>query len=317
MSWKSQLIIPVLSKLASTAIKFPKKETFLTILAYHRIMEQPENYPLDEGVISTDPKTFEKEMEFCGKHFNCITFQYLRMFVAGRVTFLKNPLIVTFDDGYRDNYTNAFPILRKYGLTATIFLTVEHINSGELFWWDIAAFAMKQRESSDTDLRHFFKTLKSLPNTERLKQIHELKEKFKLPLSRIARQTLTWDEIREMSQNYIEFGSHTMSHPVLSKVSDERQLEYELRESKRIIEERLGKKVSTISYPVGGPDAFTQHIQSAIEAAGYDFAISYIHGQNKINPSLNLYNLKRLDADKIDLDKFKSKLAFPNLFGTA
>lgn len=315
MSWKTRTIIPILSKISSVTLKQKKAGTHLTILAYHRIMDFPPDYLLDEGVISTSPDIFEQEMEFCAEHFHLINFKILKDCLEGRQALPEHPLIITFDDGYRDNYTHAFPILKKYGLPATVFLTVDHINSSEPFWWDIASFSLKHNGSKGPlEIRQFLRCLKTIPNDERLKKIQELKIRFETALKRLERQTLTWEEIKEMSHNGIEFGSHTMTHPVLSQIQSEPELRYELSESKRIIEERLACEVIALSYPVGGQDAFNESVQQKIREAGYDLAISYLHGINKIDGDLNRFNLKRLDADKISLEKFKSKLAFPYLF---
>ncbi len=315
MSLREKTLLPILSRISSIPLSFKKATDRVTILAYHRVMDIPEDYQLDEGVISTTPETFEKEIQFCREHFHFISFQTLKDHLTNQTPLPRNPLIVTFDDGYRDNYTHVFPILKEYEATATIFLAVHYIETGELFWWDIASAYVKQNSREpQKNIKRMLRALKRIPDADRNQKIKELSVKMGKNLSQVKRQVMTWDEIREMSEGGIEFGSHTMTHPVLSQVKDPEQLRWELAESKKILEDRLQKEVTTLSYPVGGKTAFNELTKTAAREAGYDFAVNYMHGINHLGPKMDRYDLKRLDADKLRLEKFKIKLSFPGLF---
>lgn len=110
------------------------------ILMYHYISEPPEDadkYRLD---LSVSPQAFQQQMAFLAANgFNSINFEDLSRAIADKQELPLNPVIITIDDGYRDNYTNAFPILQEYGLTATIFLVTDMLDRGhpDYLTWDM------------------------------------------------------------------------------------------------------------------------------------------------------------------------------------
>lgn len=310
MSWKTKSIIPILSKISPVLLRHGKNSTRVFILAYHRILEKSEDFLFDEDVISASPELFEDEMKFIKEHFSLINFKSLKENIENGKELPQNPLIVTFDDGYKDNYTNAFPILQKYNLTATIFLTVDYIGTNRIFWWDEVSYYVNGEKKDILD------SLKSVSNKERIEKIEEFKKTAgcDVPDINFSRQILNWEEVKEMSDNGIEFGSHTMTHPVLSKVEDKHEFEYEIKQSKKIIEEKIKKEVIVFSYPVGGENSFNDNIKKSVKEAGYDFAVTYMHGVNRINNGFDKYALKRFDLDQQSFTRFKAKLAFPKLF---
>ena len=287
-------------------------KTKLTILSYHRINEVTDGFLFDEDVVSAEPSAFEREMKFCKKNFNPITFSYLKKCIDGKETLPSYPLIITFDDGYRDNFTYAFPILQRLGVPATIFLTVHNVETGENFWWDELNHYLKSKKNAQKpDIRSLLRLLKTIPNRERIERIKELKDTTKLNLER---QVLTWEEIIHMANSGVEFGSHTMTHPVLSMIENKTDIEYELKQSKEIIEDKLGKEVIAFSYPIGGKGSFNSKIKEIVKETGYSFAVGYMHGVNYLNNGFDRFSLHRLDMDQESLDRFKAKLAFPGVF---
>ncbi len=314
MSVKS-LAEAMLSRLAPLALKGRGQRRPLTIIAYHRILEADDNFRYDDGVISCSPAAFEKQIRFFKDHFSIISFRQLKESLDNRSPLPSNSLIITFDDGYKDNFTHAFPILRKYNTSATIFLSVRHIDTGENYWWDEAAFYLKHAHKSSRDIAQFLYELKHVPNLERVRRIKELARTIENKTVRLERQSLSWDDIRAMSKAGIEFGSHTMTHPVLSHVEQESELEYEIGESKKAIEAKIQSDVIVFSYPVGRKTAFNDRVKEKVRKAGYRFAVSYMHGTNDLTNSLiDLFELRRMDVDKLTLNRVKAKLAFPGLF---
>ncbi len=317
MSWKSETIISVLSKISPISLRLRKSSYRLLVLTYHRILPETNNFVFDEGVISVSPEIFEEEIKFCKEYFTLINFEVLKECVENEAILPPNPLIITFDDGYRDNFECAFPILKKYNLPATIFLTVDYVSTNKIFWWDEVSFYMKRAgHEKKEEINNMLRSLKLISNRERIQRIEELKDRASIDLSNLNldRQILNWEEINEMSDGGIEFGSHTMTHPVLSQLEDECELEYEIRKSKEILEDKLGKEVIAFSYPVGGKDAFNESIKEKIKKTGYDFAVTYIQGVNNFNNGMDKYALKRLHLDQESLERFKAKLSYPQLF---
>lgn len=313
MSFKEKSIIPLLSRFSKLWLN-NKKVNGLIILAYHRVFEKEDNFIFDDGVMSCSPEEFEDQMKFCKENFNIINFSLLNRHFEKRETLQKNSLIITFDDGYRDNYTNALPILKKYNIPATIFLAVKNIETGENFWWDKVSYYMKSQGKQEPDIKNLLRSLKLCSNNERIEVIESIRKSSKILSRTIERQVLTWEEIKEMSHKGIEFGSHTMTHPILSRLEDKNEIVYELKQSKKIIEDKLQKEVVVFSYPVGREDSFNQGVKDILNEAGYSFAVNYIHGVNYINNRFDRFSLKRFDIDQISLERFKAKLAFPKLF---
>jgi peptidoglycan/xylan/chitin deacetylase (PgdA/CDA1 family) len=180
----------------------------------------------------------------------------------------RNPklVVLTFDDGFRDFHTAAFPVLQKHGFTTTMFLSTAFI--GETH-------------------RSFSPRVQSKPKTQN--------SKFKIDL-----ECLTWNEIREMQKAGIEFGSHTVSHPKLYEL-DFAEIESELRNSKLEIEERLGVSCPTFAYPYAfpGTDAdFTKRFHETLKSCGYSCCVTTEVG--RVGRTDNFYRLKRLPVNSLD-----------------
>ncbi|MDD4894964.1 MAG: GNAT family N-acetyltransferase, partial [Candidatus Omnitrophica bacterium] len=183
----------------------------LVILRYHRILSDGKK----DGInISVNKGSFENQIEYIGKHFKVLdTGNIIERLKRGE-RFTEPTLAITFDDGYKNNYTYAYPILRRYSIPATIFLTANYINENKTFSWDKEI--AKYGDSYDTAM-------------------------------------LTWQEIGEMAKGGISFGSHTLTHPKLSEISLE-DAKKEIFESGIMLKEKLGKEAVTFSYPHGSLD---------------------------------------------------------------
>src|SRR3982751_1502113 len=202
----------------------------LHILAYHRVLDEDRAaFPFDEAVISATTANFRRQMEFVRHNFNVISFKQLAEFESEKRQWPERALIITFDDGYRDNYVNAFPVLREMGFSATVFLAVGHIGAAKLFWWDFIAYCFKQTPKSSVTFPRFHPEPLSLADAgarrktidhvlDWIKEIPEdVKREFvaalpdhlevRLPKNLAAGMHLTWDEVREMVAGGIEFGS--------------------------------------------------------------------------------------------------------------
>jgi len=294
-----------------------KRKNHLLILTYHRILSKPHDFAFDEGVISVSPDIFEEEVKFCKTYFSLINFEQLKNALEGITILPPNPLIITFDDGYRDNYVHAFPILKKYNAPATIFIAVDYIGKDKIFWWDEVSFYMKKSgHDQKGEIDNMLRSLKLVSNRERIQRIEELNNRANIDISNLKmdRQILNWEEVKEMSTGGIEFGSHTMTHPLLSQLDDMSEVAYELVKSKEILENKTNKRAIAFSYPVGKRNAFNEHIKENVKKTGYDFAVTYMHGVNYLDDRIDRYALKRMDLDQQDLPMFKAKLAYPEIF---
>ena len=334
--WKRRALSTVVSALAPVII--PRaRGVAVRILNYHRI-----NYPhaigsLDGEVLSASPELFDEEVRFCKQHFDVLSFCDLRRSLDGSVRLPPRPLIITFDDGYRDNYQHAFPILKSHGVTAMFFVAVGFIGSTQLFWWDAVARAVKtykgrllrchlggEEIAFDTQshrarlesIKSILRRLKALPNQARVEAVAKLSESASASDSEPANaggEIMTWNEVREMHAAGMEIGSHSMTHPILSKVEEADRLRHEVAGSKAALEASLGTEVTVFSYPVGGAAAIGPDVIREVQRAGYQFAVSYLPGVNHPSPQMDRYSMRRLHVDGLDLTHFRARLALPTI----
>jgi peptidoglycan/xylan/chitin deacetylase (PgdA/CDA1 family) len=309
----------------------------LTVLTYHRVLDiEPEHYPFDGEVVSATVLDFESQVAFLKQHFNPITFETLRRHFQGETRLPPAPVILTFDDGYRDNYTAAFPILKRYEIPATIFVVTELIGTNQPFWFEKVVYLLKQTRKPRIALpaagldplaipsgdrrqlcRAVLARLKEIPDAARLESISQLENQIEVGVREedvhLVRP-LSWDEIREMHRWGIEIGSHTATHPILSQVQPDKLIK-EIVTSRARIEEELGTKVHVLSYPVGGKSAYSGDVKAALAQAGYAFGVTYARLPNYLN-HLDPYAIGRIGVDlSLDLTLFRCNLVAPKFFG--
>ncbi|MDQ3750173.1 MAG: polysaccharide deacetylase family protein [Acidobacteriota bacterium] len=214
----------------------------IPVLAYHKI-DQPTSDIKLRGAF-TSPKNFAKQMLYLKKqNFVFYTASGLIDFYMENGAFPAKAITVTFDDGWKDNYTNAFPILRDLQIKATVFLVPSCIG---------------------------LTTAKVVADGES------------------EREHLALTDIRAMSDYGIEFGSHTLNHKLLHQISPS-EIEFEVFESKKVVENLLQKPCRVFAYPAG---FFTETAQAAVKNARYIAAFSTVYGENE---TVNLYALNRVE----------------------
>ncbi|MEW6209045.1 MAG: polysaccharide deacetylase family protein [Acidobacteriota bacterium] len=322
---------PLAARLCSPALRRSKG---LRILAYHRILDDdPRSFAFDEALISARRDTFREQMKFVRRNFDVISFEDLRRCEMEGREWPRRALIITFDDGYRDNYTHAFPIMKEFHLPATVFLTTGYIGSEHLFWWDRVAYLIKHTSRRSVTLVELSAAPFDLssPRARRvaidrvlwwLKQVsEETRSRFldalaaemevELPEGIGRGMHLSWDEIEEMARSEIQFGSHTITHPILSHVG-ESQLQREISLSKQTIEQHLGRAVVAFAYPAGRRTRFNDNVQSIVARCGYSYAVSYEEGA-AVEGACDRFALPRIhvEADE-SLRLFRANLIFPN-----
>jgi peptidoglycan/xylan/chitin deacetylase (PgdA/CDA1 family) len=205
---------------------------------------------------------------------------------------------ITLDDGYEDNYTEAFPILRDLGLPGTVFLTTGCIGTGESLWFDrvLRAFERTRRERislpggeaseplHDGDVRareaiRALYALMRLSNQERLESVDRLVRDLGGSGGTPPAPMLNWDQVREMASGGITFGAHTVTHPILARLPLA-EAEGEIVESKRQIEEEVGRPVDLFAYPVGRRSDYSPEVIRIVECAGFRAAFTTTPGAN-------------------------------------
>jgi peptidoglycan/xylan/chitin deacetylase (PgdA/CDA1 family) len=288
----------------------------LTVLAYHRVMptDALESYPFDPELISATPRQFEWQMTYLRQHMTPVSLEQVLAHLDGRAKLPPAAVAVTFDDGFADTYRYAFPILKRHGIPATIFLATGYIESGEPFWFELAAFlafrvdrgalqvegveqAFPTGESfaeRTASLRQLHELLKGLTNARRTQTITNWRQRFAALIEHGAlghSQPLSWNQVLEMAAAGIAFGSHTVTHPNLTQLPDE-ELAWELSESKQVLEQRLQQPIDLLAYPIGTASAFDARVIAAAERTGYRLGTTYVAGANPLD-GLRRFELHR------------------------
>ncbi len=204
---------------------FPTKKG-LIVLMYHHIYKYDTTCDLDKELY-VEPKDFSKQMNFLLKHkYNPITLEELsKSYKDGSFKLPKKSVLITFDDGWLDNYTNAFTILKERNIKANIFVSYNFIGQ---------------------------------------------------------KNCMTWEQVSEMKNSgLISFGSHTLSHPTDIQTLNDNDILKELKESKKLLEEKLNIKIDSFAYP-SGKGAINKKIRQMVFDSGYLFDFSTKRGINTL-----------------------------------
>jgi peptidoglycan/xylan/chitin deacetylase (PgdA/CDA1 family) len=292
------------------------------ILTYHRVTPNE----ADDGTcgslqgIVVEPDTFAQHLQHLRKRFDVISLDDLVLRLRQRSKAPGRTAVITFDDGWRDNYTYAYPRLKEIDLPATVFIAVGYIGTRRLFWPEqiIACInsLRKTREfqGSERLSRDFPRVKASIEETLRAEpaqlqdSLYSLIEFIKrLPADDrdkimgvlmdssgsidCGRVMLDWDELSEMKSHFT-VGSHGIEHEILTQVDSE-TLHKEVFESKRLIHERLGVNVSSFAYPNGD---FDELCKGAVQEAGYECAVSTVTGS--VGMQADLMALRRISISE-------------------
>jgi peptidoglycan/xylan/chitin deacetylase (PgdA/CDA1 family) len=222
---------------------------------------------------------------------------------------------INMDDGYMDNYTHAFPIIKKYGLPATIFLVTDFIGKDHLFWWDEVFQIMRSTGQGDI-IRDAYRAIQindllmDKKDSEIRDFINNLKKQYRVNKETIPNQILGWKEIMEMAGAGISFGGQTKTHKNLCLLEDNEMRE-ELSGSKLALEEKLGVKKIGFCYPYGKHD---DRVRGIVNASGFDYARTCIKGLN--NKNTDRFSLRAIDASfALNKALFSSSVVFHSLSG--
>jgi peptidoglycan/xylan/chitin deacetylase (PgdA/CDA1 family) len=265
----------------------------VVILMYHRVLPASDiaaTY-VQPGMYVT-PETFEQHLAFVSTHLHPLTFaELLSRWDEGGWNDASRYCVVTFDDGWIDNYRYAFPLLRKYGVPATIFLATGYIGSDEWLWSDrLGDLLRRRRQGTPAQWNRAIERAKDLPDRERDALLCSLAmdaDDTQDP----GRRFLDWNEIREMARHGVAFGSHTSSHANLSRLSGA-ALERELREPLERLRTNGIPHVPVLAYPNGD---HTDAVVQAARAAGYSAAVSVRAGLESKFPS-DRFRLRRINV---------------------
>jgi glycosyltransferase involved in cell wall biosynthesis len=269
------------------------------ILRYHSVSHFDSSGRLYRSPsIAVTPETFERQMRFLADWYQVVPLNTLVDCLLHDKAFPQHAVAVTFDDGYRDNFMCAFPVLRSLGLPATVYVTTGAIGNGWRFWLarvracilatsktgidldGLGRFDLSSERARENAVEHLVKRLKLFTNEERESSIERLVSEtgHRVPLTDSDNWFMTWGELKDMSAAGIDIGSHTRSHPILTRLSDE-SAATEIRRSREELESALGRAVHHFAYPNGG--GVLNHdarIVNLVRNAGFRSAATSVNG---------------------------------------
>jgi peptidoglycan/xylan/chitin deacetylase (PgdA/CDA1 family) len=236
--------------------------------------------------ITVSPNEFERQIRYLSKRYNIISLDELVNSIKCSCV-PKNSLVITFDDGYRDNYLYAYPILKKYGATATIYLTANCIDTNEMVWMHKVLYMLQNTRAKEMKIngklyplknrndvlkacKIIGRTIKGIKSLrERNEFLDDLANRLQVSIEGVDNLMLKWKDVLTMKHDGFSFGAHTLTHPNLPSLSQE-EMKGEIEGSKKIIEERLGETITLFSYPNGGAAShYNEVVKQVVQECGY------------------------------------------------
>lgn len=316
MNVKGQIKSAIKIMSGQMSLKWPLRPAGLYCFNYHRI-GRAEHAEFDPNLFSCTEERFFEHVRLLKQNFDVVSIDEIIALHNSRQKITSRLAVITFDDGYIDNYQLAYPILKSAGVGAAFFVPTNYIDAPELPWWDEVGWIVRRATLRTVKLPHWpqavniadgkisirvrrlLQAVKCDDSISMIDKLTQLKKILKLDNAQMAEPEelfMSWSQLNEMADNGMHIGSHTQSHNILAHLSAEQQLA-ELSLSKQRLEEMLNRPVTSVAYPVGGPKTFTSETQRLAQQAGYKLAFSFIAGINTELNADNLYQLRRLPVD--------------------
>lgn len=281
-----------LTGLLSRSVGYARQAPAFAILTYHRVNDDGDPFfrALSSGV-------FEHQVRYLAQNYLVLAVEDLVERLATR-TVPRNAVAITFDDGYRDTLTHAAPILSRYRLPATVFLATGFIGTKQVPWYDRLAAALKH--TRQTVVRTSWGEHLSFSTVEarlssldrvlgRLKTLAEadFQDAFDALLDALGvndaqsgkNEMLNWDDVHALRGLGFRIGAHTVTHPILSRVTTERA-RAEIVGSREMIQEACGAAPRAFAYPNGGAADYTPEVVEIVRNAGFTCAVTTRFGVN-------------------------------------
>jgi peptidoglycan/xylan/chitin deacetylase (PgdA/CDA1 family) len=288
------------------------------VLMYHRVLPKDlmaRSFSNRGIVVEVD--TFRRQVAFISKYFSPVAAEQLIDFARDQWALPDKACVITFDDGWQDNYDYAFPVLRDFSTPATIFLPVSYIGEDRPFWQEHLAsllFRAWERGSrcehclariglSELSACHrpsharqriegFVASCKMRAYQEIENLIQEVSDAIEVPPGDQAStpdRFMSWDQVQEMAQGPVTFGSHAVSHRILPRLPPDEQ-QRELSQSRAILEDQLGRTISLLAYPNGD---YNDQVCRFAREAGYRMAFTTEPGM--VSDTIDPFRVRRVN----------------------
>lgn len=301
----------------------PKSARSLSVFIFHRVLNSPD--PLFPGEV--DIAAFDEMLDWIGGAFNVMPLSTgLDALKAG--TLPTRAAAITFDDGYADNLTNAAPLLKAHGMSATFFIATGFLDGGIMFndmiiesvrrtphealsleALGLAHLPVNTTEDKRRAIDAILDKVKFLPQAQRAEAAALVRDRASVELP--TDLMLTSNELIRLRDCGMEIGAHTMTHPILTRVSAE-VAKAEIENGRDRLEELLGQRIRVFAYPNGkrGRDYSDEHV-TMVRDAGFDYAMSTDWGVAR--QGTDLFQLPRFTPWDRSRLRFNARLA-KNMF---
>jgi peptidoglycan/xylan/chitin deacetylase (PgdA/CDA1 family) len=275
------------------------------VFMFHAVADEPSPFRL-----AVSRSSFEQFCQVAAQEYEVLPLAELESRRRAG-TLPARAIAITFDDGWADNHDVVWPMLREHGLPATVFVTTGAIGGERLLWFHRLAHIFETTRPEelpvsvgpwtftlDTDAERIATVgrvaadLKKMPSSQREEHLAELAEAFHVSdFSPLAREMLTWDQLRAMDAGGFTVEAHTVTHPILSTEPIEIAAR-EIAECREVLREKLGRSVDLFAYPNGKGEDFDEEIVRATERAGFRAAFTAEWGA--VSPSNDPYRVPRV-----------------------
>lgn len=277
----------------------------ILLLAYHRILPNAHYNPLRTIVSS---KIFIEQIDWLSKRFPIISLSSAVEQALRKKAKKDLQIILTFDDGYQDNYEIVFPLLRNKGIPAAFFLVANYINKNAPLWdWELISLlqnavsfksieienqilSQKSKEPRSLFIFRILEKLKSTNPDITKMTLTSIKQKIDhnfLPKC-IEDKCMTWEQVIKMSNTGMEIGAHSLSHRSLAKITPLEAVA-EIEQSKIIIENHIKKPCLHFAFPFGSRNDYNKNLIQCVKNAGYQSCLLNIHGYNRVEKGLSCF----------------------------
>jgi peptidoglycan/xylan/chitin deacetylase (PgdA/CDA1 family) len=287
----------------------------ILVLTYHRFTSAP-----CPG--RTSASNLAAQLDYLASHYTVLPLSTVESRLREGRPLPPATAAITIDDGYSDFYEIAWPVFRRRKMPATVFVVTDFVDRRRWIWTDQIPFlisrtradrialsfaglsvdASVQGESSRRQLASSInRMLKDQPDEAKDRLVDQIAAQCRVPLPGqppADQSSCSWEQLREMAASGIEIGSHTVTHPILTRVTGDR-LRRELEESRGRLEDMLGRPATSFCYPNG---AYNRIVRDAVERAGYRVAVTSDNGLN--DPTIDPLALRRIQNEEEDLTHF-------------
>lgn len=309
-----------------------RRPHLLRVLTYHRIGEPGATPHLNPTSISATTRVFDQHMQYLSQHYRVVSMAEVLAAVEGERRLPGRAVLITFDDACVDFKESAWPIMKKYGLPATVFVPTAYPNHPErMFWWDklyrsimfsdkselhlpaVGVLPLQSPEARRHSLRQVQNHFKMLSNVEAITLVEEISANLNGHL-KPEKTVLDWEELRQLAKEGVTLGGHTQTHPILTQIPLP-EVRKEIKGSMQDLNKEIGNVLPVFAYPNGNS---SPEIRQILREAGIKVAFSMLRGFNNLDTEdplcLRRVNITQKTTGRVLHWRLKKSVSFFDLW---